>query len=123
MVGFAFGVEIPLETGFDTGCNDDDTSVFPACHDTRSFLGSGKGTGASTMSKSAADEALTRLGARISAFWKGHARNRRDFAPIIRFVSCRTTLSLRGGAGGRESRCSGERLHGERRGREFNFVL
>ena len=66
MVGFAFRAEVPLETGFDTGCNDDDASVFPACHDTRSFLGGGEGTGASSMPKSVTDEALTCLGARIS---------------------------------------------------------
>lgn len=73
VVGFAFRAEIPLEAGFDTGSDEDDTSVFPACHDTRSFLGGGKGTGASSMPKSATDEALTRLGARISALWKGCA--------------------------------------------------
>jgi hypothetical protein len=62
VVGFEFGAEIPLETGFNTRCNDDDATIFPACHNTRSFRGGGKGTGASLMPKSATDEALTRLG-------------------------------------------------------------
>lgn len=71
MVGFALGSQIPLEAGFS---DDNDTIILLTGDNSNPFFCGREGAVAASMPKPTADEALTCLGAWISALQKGAAR-------------------------------------------------
>ena len=86
MIVFAIGSEVPLEAGLGPCSNDDDSAIFPARHDGDTFLCGCERAITPAMPKPSADKALTRLGSRVSALWKG-GTGTGCFATIVRFVA------------------------------------
>jgi cyanophycinase-like exopeptidase len=71
VVGLTLGSQIPLETGFSVGRDDDDATVLPTGDNSSPFVGGRERAVAASMPRPTADKALTRLGARINALRKG----------------------------------------------------